>query len=178
MSSRYFFLCLHGVPVGVVCARFLLFALPCLVSLPGCLLSFCLPGGVWVVDPHRGAEGVVGMVDILFHRASLFLFPTGYWAPDHPIRRCDGGGSSSGGMGLGNGLADGSTTNYVTSLFFGWWRSLGEASLVTVLVSTLSLFFIYRSLWSMTARRYVGQCCWCLMFCTPPRISPSGAHLV
>ena len=92
MSSRYFFLCLQGVPVGVVCARFLLFALPCLVSLPGCLLSFCLPGGVWVVDPRRGAEGVVGMVGILFHRASLFLLPPGYWAPAHPIRRCDGGG--------------------------------------------------------------------------------------
>ena len=93
---------------------------PPLSSFPARLPSQFLPPR-WVVDPRRGAEGVVGMVGILFHRASLFLLPPGYWAPAHPIRRCDGGGGSlSGGMGRGNGLADGSTANYVTSLVVGW----------------------------------------------------------
>ena len=64
---------------------------PPLSSFPARLPSQFLPPR-WVVDPRRGAEGVVGIVGILFHRASLFLLPPGYWAPAHPIRRCDGGG--------------------------------------------------------------------------------------
>ena len=79
----------------------------------------------------------------LLQWGAVWVHPPCYWAPAHPVRHCDGGRCFVvWGMGLGIWLADGPSTDYVTSLVVVWCLSFGGASLVAMLVRALSFVII------------------------------------